>query len=630
MKFSINKIFELFMALLFMAWYLVLPIQALAFNQAQRFEIERRPLYDKTDCATTTITPNISTSSGIGVSKGQTYWLGDSLSVGLKSVGLDQKLNSEGFSAQINANGGRSINGAGIAGGGGPFQNAHEAVAADQEYIKNSKNIVVALGTNLENNFSASQAQLISEIKAINPSIKIVWVDISAVGNGNYSKQLAQDTNVAIYNNSSEQAYSILSSFKFIWGNDAFPKSLTSKSLPDPNNLLSSDGIHLTGDGYSKYANYIIEQFNSGVGSTTNPQTAASNGDCICSSKKITSSNLAGSDNREKAWIYLSGQGFTPPQVAGMIGNMVAESGLNPRRVEGTITPTGDSDNPGSGGYGIVQFTPGTKIIPFAKLRGKPPGDLGLQLDLLVSQLNGSPDVGSISEKPAGDALKSTTTVEEATTVFLRRYERAGVERLDVRLDAANQAMVDFGGGSTPTPTTTNTSTTTNNPLCPDDITSTSTIDTSLPEGTKEELIEKIKATNNVGNTNLLSTSMKRSILAITFRLAEKYKFVIGSTIRDKSGPHSNGSAIDLGNINNTGKPGGEDYEGVNQEGKDFVTDAANLLFGASYMGVPNQTYLDIAVPIMQPKGGSNLIETRANNLADGAHFHLNVSADTE
>jgi hypothetical protein len=146
-------------------------------------------------------------------------------------------------------------------------------------------------------------------------------------------------------------------------------------------------------------------------------------------------SPLVGCDNAEKIWNYLvgqtvHGQRLTPQQVAGIMGNMQVESGFNPRRVQSTPTPSGDRDTPPAGdiGYGIVQWTPGTKIMTdFNRLRPLyapaqiTPGTLDFQLRLLVEQLNGQ---SAISEGPAGQDLVQQNTVAGALRSFMLRYER--------------------------------------------------------------------------------------------------------------------------------------------------------------------------------------------------------------
>jgi len=148
---------------------------------------------------------------------------------------------------------------------------------------------------------------------------------------------------------------------------------------------------------------------------------------------------LVGCSAGEEIWNSLLGKNvqgtaLTPQHVAGIMGNMQAESGFNPRRVQSTSTPSGDRDTPpaGSRGYGIVQWTPGTKIMAdFERLRDTTlkdleppvtiPGDMRFQLQLLLDQLNGA---SAIQESAAGRDLVAQTTTEGALRSFMLRYER--------------------------------------------------------------------------------------------------------------------------------------------------------------------------------------------------------------
>ncbi len=157
---------------------------------------------------------------------------------------------------------------------------------------------------------------------------------------------------------------------------------------------------------------------------------------------------------------------------------------------------------------------------------------------------------------------------------------------------------------------------------------SASLVDPNLPQGTPDELIQQIKATGNIqGGANLLNPQMKRTILAVILKLAQKYKFSIWQTTGG-GGPHAAGLAVDLGNIDNLGVPTGEDYSGFNDRSLEFIKDAATLLPGQSWIGLPNDQYKGPANDIMRPKGGSADLDTPATTQAKGAHFHLNCAAD--
>lgn len=154
----------------------------------------------------------------------------------------------------------------------------------------------------------------------------------------------------------------------------------------------------------------------------------------VCSADSIP---LSGGDNAQRAWNYFIGKGFSEKQVAGIIGNFMEESAMNPKRVQGSGNQESET-MPSSGGYGIAQWDDRKDdLANFARTRKKPIYDLGLQLDFVMYELNGK-------EKAAYQAFKPTTTIRDATTVWMEKYERPGDPRLSDRISSANKAYGDF------------------------------------------------------------------------------------------------------------------------------------------------------------------------------------------
>lgn len=141
------------------------------------------------------------------------------------------------------------------------------------------------------------------------------------------------------------------------------------------------------------------------------------------------SEELVGSDNVQKAFNYFVGKGYTPEQSAGIVGNMMWESGVEPMRLQNTppSAKTPASQAAGSSlGWGIVQWTPAGKYINAARDSGaddKKIESLEHQLWFLNEQLEGRT---SSPEAEAGRAQKAAKTVEEATRAFGGKYERFG------------------------------------------------------------------------------------------------------------------------------------------------------------------------------------------------------------
>lgn len=165
-------------------------------------------------------------------------------------------------------------------------------------------------------------------------------------------------------------------------------------------------------------------------------------------------SSLSGSSNSENVYQFFVGKGYKPFQAAAIIGNMAHESGVEPQRQEGLfdrIVKAEEWPAPGGGrGYGIVQWTPGSKMIDPVKASGKDPNTIDAQLNFLYEQLQ-------TSEKTAGDDIKATTNIEDAVLAFQGNqnvggqyygFERPGDEAGTVpeRTAAAKAALRKFEG----------------------------------------------------------------------------------------------------------------------------------------------------------------------------------------
>nr|WP_167217986.1 phage tail tip lysozyme [Kribbella shirazensis] len=181
-------------------------------------------------------------------------------------------------------------------------------------------------------------------------------------------------------------------------------------------------------------------------------QTPAGGG-CSC-----IDGNLSGANNQQKAFNFFVQNGYTKEQAAGIVGNMIAESGVEPARLQntppGTVSmPEQVVDSPL--GWGIVQWTPAGKMIEPSRDDGAQDemiASLAFQLDFLVKQLNGT---GPLPELAAGNAIKSATTVDEAAYEFGHKFERfAGHENPNSPTYADRKAnarhVLETFGGSVP------------------------------------------------------------------------------------------------------------------------------------------------------------------------------------
>lgn len=147
--------------------------------------------------------------------------------------------------------------------------------------------------------------------------------------------------------------------------------------------------------------------------------------------------SLTGSTNEAKIWNYLYKKIGNAYGVAGLMGNLYAESGLVPQNLQNTYnTKLGMTDaeytaavddgsytkfSSDSAGYGLAQWTYSTRkknMYDYIVTKlGKSIGDLESQLAFLISELSGS-------YSAVYSVLKSATSVEEASTKVLTGYEK--------------------------------------------------------------------------------------------------------------------------------------------------------------------------------------------------------------
>ena len=426
----INKIKLLILSLLFLSY----PLQTFALTSDQRFQIERENFYDPTACTQSVSNTSSSGSTSGATSGSKVYILGDSITV--RSAGsYTTKLNAKGITPTISARIGRSWDNPGQDGGGnvGSQGTGSAAVQADKDTIAAASTVVIALGTNGTSSGNPID-QAIQAIKAISPNASIYWVNIA----GSFDNSGVINFNKALADKSSSDGFTVID-----WAKVVDPSG---NGTNDPNDLIDNDGIHPNTNGINQLTDLVVNKITTGGGSST---SGSEYGQCC---DTVGSTALNGSDNAQKAFNFLIAKGLTPTQSAGVLGNLNAESGINPQRVQSTETPAGDKPNvtiDGVTGYGIAQWTSSDRqqgLADLAAKKGKPSGDLGVQLDYLWKELKQSyPTVLS--------ALKQTNTVEEAVSVILNQYE-APAERVQnqiIRAGMAQSILQEFGGGASST-----------------------------------------------------------------------------------------------------------------------------------------------------------------------------------
>ena len=143
---------------------------------------------------------------------------------------------------------------------------------------------------------------------------------------------------------------------------------------------------------------------------------------------------LIGTTNEKKIWNYLKSKGLSDWGVAGLMGNLYAESGLRPNNLQNTyegklgmadakyteLVDKGVYTNfvRDSVGYGLAQWTYWSRkeaLLAYAKASGKSIGDLEMQLEFLMKELSSYGLLGK---------LKTVSTVLEASNVILLEFEK--------------------------------------------------------------------------------------------------------------------------------------------------------------------------------------------------------------
>jgi hypothetical protein len=144
--------------------------------------------------------------------------------------------------------------------------------------------------------------------------------------------------------------------------------------------------------------------------------------------------------NATYIYSYLLSEGWTLNAICGLLGNMQAESTINPGRWQ--------SDDVGntSLGYGLVQWTPATKYIYWAT---GDPSTMDNNLSRIIYELENNIQWIATSEYDFSfeQFSKSNESVEYLASAFLKCYERAGVEVESTRRSNAKEWLTYFSNG---------------------------------------------------------------------------------------------------------------------------------------------------------------------------------------
>lgn len=131
--------------------------------------------------------------------------------------------------------------------------------------------------------------------------------------------------------------------------------------------------------------------------------------------------------NAEAAFDFFRQRGLSKAQAAGIVGNLVQESNVNPR-----------SDQAGGPGKGIAQWSsPGRwdSLVQYARTHHTSPWALNTQLWFIWHEL----PANGLQE------LRAAKTVPAATRVFEKKFERCGECRESNRVAAAQTTLRNYG-----------------------------------------------------------------------------------------------------------------------------------------------------------------------------------------
>lgn len=165
---------------------------------------------------------------------------------------------------------------------------------------------------------------------------------------------------------------------------------------------------------------------------------------------------LKGTNAEEKIWNFLIGKGLNAFGAAGLMGNLYAESGLNPKNLQNSFekklgmtddaytsaVDNGSYDNfvRDSAGYGLAQWTYWSRkenLLQFVLSRKASIGDLETQLEFLYKELSGSYN-GVLK------VLKNASGVKEASDAVLLQYERPADQGVSVQSKRASYGQKYF------------------------------------------------------------------------------------------------------------------------------------------------------------------------------------------
>ena len=131
--------------------------------------------------------------------------------------------------------------------------------------------------------------------------------------------------------------------------------------------------------------------------------------------------------NKKRAMEFFQSKGLNAHQAAGIVGNLIVESaGLN-------TTIKGD----GGKAFGLAQWHPDRQkgLKALAQKRGTDISDFDTQLEYVWEELN------SPRYKLALNGILNSRNAKEATTAFMKHFEKPGIPHFEKRLKEAEALL---------------------------------------------------------------------------------------------------------------------------------------------------------------------------------------------
>jgi hypothetical protein len=142
---------------------------------------------------------------------------------------------------------------------------------------------------------------------------------------------------------------------------------------------------------------------------------------------------VEGNGNEEKTWNFLAKQGFSAAAIAGIMGNLKQESGVDPKKIQ----------NNGKGpGTGVAQWEKKhskgggrwEQLVAWAKQSNLNEWAIETQLQYLLLDLQQGTTKSILDKRFGGfDSLKKMTDYKKAADAFEESFERAGKTMMENR-----------------------------------------------------------------------------------------------------------------------------------------------------------------------------------------------------